>query len=146
MLFRSLKNYLCYHFPTRGRAGVKLGDADTSQTYLYFLILHACFLPIALYFPHVYFVFRAFSWTNLLTQCPEPVPVFCCFCILRKLYRIYVPNVLKIYGDLFLPRTKTESKGELEGRPTTTRRGLPLTHVVGSLGGLGHCLMSPLSP
>jgi hypothetical protein len=30
-----LKNYLfCYHLPTRGRAGVKLGDADTSQTYV----------------------------------------------------------------------------------------------------------------
>jgi hypothetical protein len=29
-----LKNYFfCYHLPTRGRAGVKLGDADTSQTY-----------------------------------------------------------------------------------------------------------------
>jgi hypothetical protein len=30
-----LKNYFfCYHLPTRGRAGVKLGDADISQTYL----------------------------------------------------------------------------------------------------------------
>jgi hypothetical protein len=30
-----LKNYFfCYHLPTRGRARVKLGDADTSQTYL----------------------------------------------------------------------------------------------------------------
>jgi hypothetical protein len=29
-----LKNYLCYHLPTRGRVGVKLGDVDTSQTYL----------------------------------------------------------------------------------------------------------------
>ena len=30
-----LKNYFfCYHLPTRGRAGVKLGDADTLQTYL----------------------------------------------------------------------------------------------------------------
>jgi hypothetical protein len=30
-----LKNYFfCYHLPTRVRAGVKLGDADTSQTYL----------------------------------------------------------------------------------------------------------------
>jgi len=28
-----LKNYLCYHSPTRGRAGIKLGDVDTSQTY-----------------------------------------------------------------------------------------------------------------
>ena len=26
---------LCfYHLPTRGRAGIKLGDADTSPTYL----------------------------------------------------------------------------------------------------------------
>jgi hypothetical protein len=30
-----LKNYFfCYNLPTRGRAGVKLGDVDTSQTYL----------------------------------------------------------------------------------------------------------------
>jgi hypothetical protein len=29
-----LKNYSFYHLPTRGRAGVKLGDVDTSQTYL----------------------------------------------------------------------------------------------------------------
>jgi hypothetical protein len=30
-----LKTYFfCYHLPTQGRAGVKLGDADTSQTYL----------------------------------------------------------------------------------------------------------------
>jgi hypothetical protein len=29
-----LKNYFfCYHLPTLGQAGVKLGDADTSQTY-----------------------------------------------------------------------------------------------------------------
>jgi hypothetical protein len=29
-----LKNYFfCYHLPTRGQAGVKLGDADTSPTY-----------------------------------------------------------------------------------------------------------------
>ena len=29
-----LKNYSFYHLPTRGWAGVKLGDADTLQTYL----------------------------------------------------------------------------------------------------------------
>jgi hypothetical protein len=29
-----LKNYFfCYHLPTQGRAGVKIGDADTSPTY-----------------------------------------------------------------------------------------------------------------
>ena len=28
------KLLFCYHLPTRGRAGVKLGDVDTLQTYL----------------------------------------------------------------------------------------------------------------
>ena len=32
--FMSPQKLFCYHLPTRGRAGVKLGDADTSQTYL----------------------------------------------------------------------------------------------------------------
>ena len=27
-------NYFFYHLPTRARAGIKLGDADTSPTYL----------------------------------------------------------------------------------------------------------------
>ena len=30
----SHQKLFCYHLPTRGRAGVKLGDADTFQTYL----------------------------------------------------------------------------------------------------------------
>ena len=28
------QKFCFYHLPTRGRAGVKLGDADTSPTYL----------------------------------------------------------------------------------------------------------------
>ena len=28
------KLLFCYHLPTRGRAGVKLGDVDMLQTYL----------------------------------------------------------------------------------------------------------------
>jgi hypothetical protein len=28
------KLFFCYHLPTQGRAGVKLGDVDTLQTYL----------------------------------------------------------------------------------------------------------------
>jgi hypothetical protein len=28
------KLFFCYHLPTRGRTGVKLGDVDTLQTYL----------------------------------------------------------------------------------------------------------------
>ena len=33
------QKFCFYHLPTRGRAGIKLGDADTSPTYLYFLIV-----------------------------------------------------------------------------------------------------------
>ena len=33
------------------------------------------------------FVFRMFSCTNLLTRCPEPVPVFCCFLYFRKVLK-----------------------------------------------------------
>jgi hypothetical protein len=65
-----LKNYyICYHLPTRGRAGVKLGDANMLQTYLYFLMLHACFTPIALCFVYTSWYFYAFSGTNLLKRC-----------------------------------------------------------------------------
>ena len=32
------QKFCFYHLPTRGRAGIKLGDADTSPTYLQFLI------------------------------------------------------------------------------------------------------------
>jgi hypothetical protein len=56
------KLFFCYHLPTRGRVGVKLGDVDTLQTYLYFLMLHACFTPIAICFVytlwHFYDLFR----------------------------------------------------------------------------------------
>ena len=32
--FMSPKKLFCYHLPTRGRAGVKLGDVDMLQMYL----------------------------------------------------------------------------------------------------------------
>src|SRR3954464_11851754 len=75
------RNYACYHLPTRERAGIKIGDVDTSQTYLNFLLspcmfcvtLHTCD-ALSYTFDHI--------WTNLLTQCTSvPVLVFCCFSI-----------------------------------------------------------------
>src|SRR6266576_3887212 len=42
---------------------------DTSQTYLYFLMLHACFTPIALCFITILWHFYTISDTNLLTRC-----------------------------------------------------------------------------
>src|SRR3954462_10929168 len=37
------RNYACYHLPTRGRVEIKLGDVNTSQTYLQFLLVPCMF-------------------------------------------------------------------------------------------------------
>jgi hypothetical protein len=42
---------------------------DTSQTYLSFLMLHACFTPFASCFVYTSWRFYAISGTNLLTRC-----------------------------------------------------------------------------
>ena len=80
------------------------------------------FYPITYVFYMFPFIFRLFSWTNLLTRCPVPVSVFCCFCISEKFLKKYSRNGLKIHGHWFLPQTKTESKGEPEGGQGATRR------------------------
>jgi hypothetical protein len=79
--------------------------SDTSQTYLQFLMLHACFTPIALCFVYTSWHFYAFSRTNLLTD----VFVF---------QKSYTGNILGIGRNesqtSYLPNAKTESRGETE--------------------------------
>jgi hypothetical protein len=48
---------------------LSLGMLDMSQTYLYFLMLHACFTPFASCFVYTSWHFYAISGTNLLTRC-----------------------------------------------------------------------------
>jgi hypothetical protein len=94
-----LKNYLfCYHLPTRGRAGVKLGDADTSQTYLNFLMLHACFYTICLVFRYTLWHFNAISRTNLLTRCHSASFLFSAVFVFQK---SYTGNILRIGRNKF---------------------------------------------
>ena len=40
------QKFCFYHLPTRGRAGIKLGDVDTSPTYLQFLIVSCYYIII----------------------------------------------------------------------------------------------------
>ena len=40
------KKFYFYHLPTRARAGIKLGDADKSLTYLEILIFPCCYIII----------------------------------------------------------------------------------------------------
>ena len=74
-----LKNYFCYHLPTRGRAGVKLRDADTSQNVS--IIFYApCLFYTNSYMFYVHFIsYYDIYWTNLLTRCHSAS--FCLLCM-----------------------------------------------------------------
>ena len=58
----SLQKLFCYHLPTRWRAGIKLGDADTSPTYLPFLMFHAWLYIRATCFYNVFIPFCHDLW------------------------------------------------------------------------------------
>ena len=70
------QKFILYHFPTRGRARVKLGDAwyvsNVSIIFDGFIILSCQTLDVLQ-------AFYLFSETNLLTQCQVPVPVLSVF-------------------------------------------------------------------
>ena len=60
---------LCfYHLPTRGRAGIKLGDADTSPKYLYFLIVPCYYIICFGCLMGFNMIFNIIFGTNLLTE------------------------------------------------------------------------------
>jgi hypothetical protein len=94
-----LKNYFfCYHLYTQGRAGVKLGDVDTSPTYLQFLMLHACFYIICLVFHYTSWHFYVISGTNLLTRCHSASSLFSAVFVFQK---CYTGNILGIGRNKF---------------------------------------------
>jgi hypothetical protein len=62
------KLLFCYQLPTRGRAGVKLGDAWYISNVSIFFMLHACLYIICFVFCYTSWHFYAFSRTNLLTR------------------------------------------------------------------------------
>ncbi len=73
------QKFCFYHLPTQGQAGTKLGDADTSPTYLYFLIVPCYYIINLGCLICIYMLFYMIFGTNLLTQSPVPVSVFSLF-------------------------------------------------------------------
>ena len=63
----TLHKFFLYHLPTRGRVGIKLGDVDTSPTYLYFFIVPYCYIIILGCFTIILLSFYIIFDTNLLT-------------------------------------------------------------------------------
>jgi hypothetical protein len=58
-------------------------------------------MPLSYNFHILLATFYMISWTNILIQCPVPVPVCCMFFVSQKIHIKRSPNVIKIYGDLF---------------------------------------------
>jgi hypothetical protein len=90
------KLLFCYHLPTRGRVGVKLGDA------WYVSNVSIIFDASCLFMHH--FLCVLFTLHGVFMHFPElPInempqfqfPVFCCFCVSEKLHRKYSRNWTK---------------------------------------------------
>jgi hypothetical protein len=92
---------------------------DTSQTYLYFLMLHACLCTICFVFCYTSWHFYAFFGTNLLTRCHSASSLFSSVFVFHK---SYIGNILRIGRNKsrssYFSRHETESKAEMEGGRT----------------------------
>ena len=62
-----------------------------------FLLFHANIIQLSYTFGNFLYYF----WTNILIQCPEPVPVCCMFYVSLKPHIKRSPNGIKTDGELF---------------------------------------------
>jgi hypothetical protein len=83
----SQKLFFCYHLPTRGRAGVKLGDAWYVSNISIIFDAHACLYTICFVFCYTSWHFYAFSGTNLLTGRHSASSLFSAVFVFQKLHR-----------------------------------------------------------
>jgi hypothetical protein len=91
-------------------------DTDTSQTYLIFLMLHACLYTICFVFCYTSWRFYAFSGTNLLTRRHSASSLFSAVFVFQK---SYTGNILGIgrnksrtsYFHQSFAKTKYETEG-----------------------------------
>jgi hypothetical protein len=101
---------------------------DTSQTYLWFLMIHACFYTICLVFRYTSWRFYAISETNLLTRCHSASSLFSAIFVFQK---SYIGNILGIgrnkfwnsYFSRMKDKDQTRAGGGLEAGHTTGGRG-----------------------
>jgi hypothetical protein len=106
---------------------------DTSQTYLQFLMLHACLCTICFVFCCTSWHFYAFSGTNLLMRCHNASSLFFAVFVFQK---SYIGNILGIGRNKsrssYFPdtrRVQSRDGGGPTGRRTIGWRGLPLARA-----------------
>jgi hypothetical protein len=90
--------------------------SDMSQTYLYFLMLHACLYTICFVFCYTSWRFYAFSETNLLMRCHSVSSLFSAVFVFQK---SYTGNILRIGRNKsrtsYFSQSETKSEDETEG-------------------------------
>ena len=131
-----------YHLPTRGRAGIKLGDAwyvsNVSIIFDCSMLLYHPFWMFMGFILHIYTIFG----TNLLTRGPSRIAVFFAYFSISKKRNIKrSPNGMKPSGAWFLERTWSGELGvqaKKQPRRPRDRRARP------PLLGVPPCLVGPL--
>jgi hypothetical protein len=112
-----LKNYsFVITYLLEDEQELSLGMLDMSQTYLYFLMLHACLYTICFVFCYTLWCFYAFSGTNLLTRCHSASSL--CFAVF-VFQKSYTGNILGIRRNksptFYFYRSFAKTKNEMEG-------------------------------
>ena len=125
------QKFCFYHLPTRGRAGIKLGDAwyvsNVSTIFDYSMLLYYLFWMLMGFILHFYIIFG----TNLLTQgLVQIVVFFAYFSVSQKRNIKRGPNGMKPLGAWFLEETWSRGLGvDVKKRMRCPRgRGTP-THL-----------------
>ena len=100
------------------------------------LVLYQCHMFLLSY----YIIFRHLYWTNLLTRCPVPVPVFPVFLFLDNLLRKNTRNWTNLWGFFIeqMKKWRPEPKGRLRGQPTGQGQHVS-TAPLGPAGGTRLC-------
>ena len=122
--YHSASKILFYHLPTRGRSGIKLGDAwyvsNVSIIFDCSMLLYILFWTILGFIFHFYIIFG----TNLLTGGPaQNCCFFAYFSISRKQNIKRSPNGMKPSGTCFSHRTWSRRLGPCSKEQKSQSRG-----------------------
>ena len=123
-----------YHLPTRGRAGIKLGDAwyvsNISIIFDCSMLLYYLFWMLMGFILHFYIIFE----TNLLTGGPAQIVVFFAYFRVSKKRNIkQSPNGMKPSRTWFSQRTWSRRLGVGDKKQSRRPRGRGRAYPLGAL-------------
>ena len=117
------QKFCFYHLPTRGRAGIKLGDAwyvsNVSIIFDWSMLLYYIFWMFMGFIKHFYIILELTYWPR--AQCQ--FLFFPCFSVPRKRNIKRSPNGMKPAGTWFLERKQSRGLGVHVREATREARG-----------------------